>query len=311
MLLIFILMLSILNARALSPWRHGLSICSRRRNLSPSWQVPARHVFRFLASGGETDEVAQVPLDAATVNWSGLRKEAARRLDRATKKVSKKSLKVASGGGEESIRSLANAERERDGLRDLADALESDDSALALEFAATFGVRDAPPVRAPRGPKKKKGAAPNRGPRLPYSTYASESNIEIRVGRSASDNDKLSCDAAHRDGSDWWLHAAGCPGSHVVIRSHDDDLQHADRETVIDAACLAALFSKAVAKPPDDALHEASGKAAVSLTRARYVSKPSGAKPGLVRLNGDIATIRVDLGAQRPRLRRLLATKDA
>ena len=249
--------------------------------------------------------------ETKSVDWPGLRKEAARRLDRATKKVSKKSIKVASGGGEASIEALAAAERERDGLGELAAALEAGDDDAAITLAAAWDVNDAPPVRAPRGPKKVKGAAPNTGPRLPYSSYASAAGVEIRVGRSASDNDKLSCDARHRDGADWWLHAAGCPGSHVVVRCHDDDLLGADRETALDAACLAALFSKAVPKPPEDAPHEATGKAGVSLCRARTVSKPAGAKPGLVRLTGDVTTLRVDLALERPRLKRLLATKGA
>ena len=64
-------------------------------------------------------------------------------------------------------------------------------------------------------------------------------------------------------------------------------------------------------KPPEGAPHEATGKAGVSLCRARTVSKPSGAKPGLVRLTGDVTTLKVDLALERPRLKRLLATKGA
>ena len=119
--------------------------------------------------------------EAKSVDWPGLRKEAARRLDRATKKVSKKSIKVASGGGEASIEALAAAERERDGLGELAAALEAGDDDAAITLAAAWDVNDAPPVRAPRGPKKVKGAAPNTGPRLPYSSYASAAGVEILV----------------------------------------------------------------------------------------------------------------------------------
>ena len=249
------------------------------------------------------------PLDAATVDWRGLRAEAARRLDRATKKIAKKSAKAKSLGGE-SAEALEKKEAERDKLRELVDALDAvDGSAEALTLANEIGVRDAPPPRQPRGPKKKKGPS-STAPRLPYNAFASESGVEIRVGRRASDNDLLSCDFRYRDGADWWLHAAGCPGSHVVIRSHDDNLPATDGDAVRDAACLAALFSKAVARPPPGREHEASGRASVSLTRARHVSKPPGAKPGLVALKGDVTTIRVDLGAEGKRLKRLMATKD-
>jgi hypothetical protein len=43
---------------------------------------------------------------------------------------------------------------------------------------------------------------------------------------------------------DWWLHVAGHPGSHVVIRSHDNNLPLALPETLRDAAALAAKHSK-------------------------------------------------------------------
>lgn len=43
---------------------------------------------------------------------------------------------------------------------------------------------------------------------------------------------------------DWWLHVAGHPGSHVVIRSHDNNLPLALPETLRDAAVLAAKHSK-------------------------------------------------------------------
>ena len=271
-------------------------------------RAPA-HVYRRRCLTAMLDTTPE-PLDASTVDWRGLRAEAARRLDRATKKIAKKSAKAKSLGGE-SAEALEKKEAERDQLKALVDALDAVDGADdALTLANSLGVRDAPPPRQPRGPKKKKGPS-STAPRLPYNAFATESGVEIRVGRRASDNDLLSCDSRYRDGPDWWLHAAGCPGSHVVIRSHDDNLREADAETIRDAACLAALFSKAIAKPPAGREHEASGRASVSLTRARHVSKPPGAKPGLVALKGDVTTIRVDLGAEGKRLKRLMATKDA
>ena len=286
-------------------WTMALLLTMRR---CVALRAPA-HVYRRRCLTAMLDTTNE-PLDASTVDWRGLRAEAARRLDRATKKIAKKSAKAKSLGGE-SAEALEKKEAERDKLRELVDALDAVDGADdALTLANSLGVRDAPPPRQPRGPKKKKGPS-STAPRLPYNAFATESGVEIRVGRRASDNDLLSCDSRYRDGPDWWLHAAGCPGSHVVIRSHDDNLPSNDADAVRDAACLAALFSKAIAKPPPGREHEASGRASVSLTRARHVSKPPGAKPGLVALKGDVTTIRVDLGAEGKRLKRLMATKDA
>ena len=40
------------------------------------------------------------------------------------------------------------------------------------------------------------------------------------------------------------------------------------------------------------------GKVGVSLVRCRQVTKPSGAKAGLVQLNGDVSTVKVDVKAE-------------
>jgi predicted ribosome quality control (RQC) complex YloA/Tae2 family protein len=85
--------------------------------------------------------------------------------------------------------------------------------------------------------------------------------------------------------------ASGCPGSHVVIRCHDQSL---DNEVVQDAAALAARQSKCngtVIK--------------VSMTRARDIKKPPGAKAGLVQLTGEVRTVTVNMKEAQARLDRL------
>ncbi len=163
-----------------------------------------------------------------------------------------------------------------------------------------LGVNDAPPPQAPRGPKKPKGpkgAGQPKGPRKPYRSYASADGVEIRVGRTAKDNDELSVSSARESPRCWWMHAAGCPGSHVVIQCEgEDDGVALPKATVLDAAVLAANYSKAAG----------SRRVKVSLTRCRSVSKPAGAKPGLVNINGgDVRTVTVDMKAEAPRLARL------
>ena len=170
--------------------------------------------------------------------------------------------------------------------------------ALAL-LATELGVSDVSPPVQERGPKKIKAKA-STGPRKPYLVYTGSNGIEIRVGRGASDNDELSCNPAHRDGPDWWLHVAGVPGSHVVIRSHDDLLPEKYHETLLDAALLAVINSKG----------SQSGRVPVTYTRCRYVTKPGGAKPGLVYLTGEVSTIKVDVRAESVRLERLEKNKE-
>ena len=91
------------------------------------------------------------------------------------------------------------------------------------------------------------------------------------------------------------MHAAGCPGSHVVIRCHDEEL---DKEVVKDAAALAARQSKCQGNIVK-----------VSLTRWRDVKKPPGAKPGLVQLVGKVQTVVVNMKEAQKRLERLDGTK--
>ena len=94
---------------------------------------------------------------------------------------------------------------------------------------------------------------------------------EILVGKGARDNDRLTFRVARP--RDWWLHAAGYAGSHVVVRV--DESGGAPRSVLERAAQLAVYHSKA---------RDAGGKVAVHVCRAGDVRKPRGAPPGQVEL---------------------------
>jgi predicted ribosome quality control (RQC) complex YloA/Tae2 family protein len=101
--------------------------------------------------------------------------------------------------------------------------------------------------------------------------YRSSDGYEVLVGRKATDNDRLTFRVARPN--DLWLHAADYPGSHVIIRNHArSDVPH---RTIIEAAQLAAKFSQA----GDDS------KVVVHYTQRKFLSKPKGAAPGLVRMS--------------------------
>lgn len=163
-------------------------------------------------------------------------------------------------------------------------------AAMALDLQ----VDDAPPERLPSQPKKPKGPRTS-APRKPYFCYYTENKTEIRVGRRSEDNDELSTNPEHGDGPDWWMHASGCPGSHVVIRCHDNVL---DKDVIRDAAALAARQSKCTGNV-----------IMVNLCRWRDVKKPPGAKPGLVQLVGKVQTVSVNMKEAEKRLARLDATE--
>ena len=90
----------------------------------------------------------------------------------------------------------------------------------------------------------------------------------VLVGRTEADNDRLSLTVARPNV--WWFHVRGMPGSHVVLQVKEDE--EPGRDTLKLAAAIAAYHSKA----------RSGGTVAVSVTRARFVTKPRGAKPGTV-----------------------------
>lgn len=160
-----------------------------------------------------------------------------------------------------------------------------------VKLATSLEIDDKPPQKQPRGPKKQKGPKSMTAFRLPYRRFYTINKTEIRVGKQAEDNDELSIKPEHRDGADWWMHASGCPGSHIVIRCHDQNL---NEEVIMDAAALAARQSKCNGNVIK-----------VSMTRARDVKKPPGAKAGLVQLTGSVRTVSVNMKEAQSRLDRL------
>lgn len=126
--------------------------------------------------------------------------------------------------------------------------------------------------RAVSAPSRSQGAA-GRKPenKIPGTRrYISADGFEILVGRAAHDNDHLTFKVAKPN--DIWLHAADYGGSHVVVRNPTrKELPH---RTLIEAAQLAAHFSQANKDPKVD----------VRYTERKFVSKPKGSAPGLVRM---------------------------
>ncbi len=167
----------------------------------------------------------------------------------------------------------------------LAAARASDADLERLELdAVASGWLEAPQATPER--RKEKPQA-----RLPYRTYPGFAGTEIRVGRTARDNDDLTF--RHARGSDVWLHTADAPGSHVILPVHKGAEPHP--EELLDAAHLAVQFSPL----------QGATRARVHVARRKEVHKPRGAKPGLVTLSGGRI---LELRLQPERLQRLLGT---
>ncbi len=102
---------------------------------------------------------------------------------------------------------------------------------------------------------------------LPPKEYKSSDGFTIYVGRNNKQNDKLTLKTANNH--DMWLHTKNIPGSHVIIVS---DRREFTDTAIMEAASLAAYNSKA----------KESSQVPVDYTLVKNVSKPNGAKPGMV-----------------------------
>jgi predicted ribosome quality control (RQC) complex YloA/Tae2 family protein len=101
--------------------------------------------------------------------------------------------------------------------------------------------------------------------------YLSTDGYEILVGRAARDNDNLTFKIAQPN--DLWMHAGDYPGSHVVVRNPTrKEIPH---RTIVEAAQLAGRFSQA----------SEDSKVVIHYTPRKFLSKPKGSAPGLVRLS--------------------------
>lgn len=119
---------------------------------------------------------------------------------------------------------------------------------------------------AGKGPGNKKQ---NKKPKItskPFH-YLSSDGYHIYVGKNNFQNDELTFNFAN--GGDWWFHAKGIPGSHVIVKSGGDELPDRVFE---EAGSLAAYYSKG----------RDGEKVEIDYVERKHIKKPSGAKPGFV-----------------------------
>ncbi len=97
--------------------------------------------------------------------------------------------------------------------------------------------------------------------------YISSDGYDMYVGKNNLQNEELTFKFA--GGGDWWFHAKGIPGSHVIVKTKGDELP--DR-TFEEAARLAAYYSK----------NRTSEKVEIDYIQRKHVKKPNSGKPGFV-----------------------------
>ena len=97
--------------------------------------------------------------------------------------------------------------------------------------------------------------------------YRSSDGYDIFVGKNNYQNDELTFKVA--TGNDWWFHAKGMPGSHVIVKANNEELP--DR-TFEEAGMLAAYYSNG----------RDAEKVEIDYLQKKNIKKPNGAAPGFV-----------------------------
>jgi len=260
--------------------RHGELLKAHLKDVRPGASSVAAPDF-------ETGEPVEIPLDPKL--------SAAKNLDllfRRARKASKRAIKAA--GEVDDLRARLG---EIEALEADFEAAPGEEAVAALaerpELARML-ARYFPAAReTATAPKRTVWKIGKRElpTRLVPKRYQTRDGLEVWVGKNDEGNDLLTTRLAR--GKDLFFHLEGSPGSHVVLRTEGGE---PPRESLLEASELAVHFSK----------QRNAGRAGVHVAAIKDVSKPSGAKPGLVYVHRGRT---IDLRRDPERLRRILGAR--
>ena len=114
--------------------------------------------------------------------------------------------------------------------------------------------------------RRKGGSKKERITSKPFH-YISSDGFDIYVGKNNFQNEELTFKFA--TGNDWWFHAKGIPGSHVIVKTNGANMTDRAYE---EAGKLAAYYSQSRGQE----------KIEIDYTQKKNVKKPNGSKPGFV-----------------------------
>lgn len=154
---------------------------------------------------------------------------------------------------------IEETKAEIDHLESIATALDiailEDDLVQIREELTEFGY-----IRKKREDKKAKTKS------KPFH-YISSDGFHMYVGKNNFQNDELTFQFA--TGGDWWFHAKGMPGSHVIVKTEGKELPDTTFE---EAGKLAGFYSKG----------RENEKVEIDYLQRKNVKKPNGSAPGFV-----------------------------
>jgi predicted ribosome quality control (RQC) complex YloA/Tae2 family protein len=145
-------------------------------------------------------------------------------------------------------------------------APDAETAAIVGEIAGAIGARS-----GAAKPRARRASAPR--------TASIPGGATAYVGRSPKDNERVTFSLGSPD--DWWFHARGIPGAHVILKLADPRSLPSD-EQILAAAALAAGQSRAADAQAVE----------VDYTQRKHVRKQGGGRVGLVWYT-DFSTVRV------------------
>ncbi|GAB4127785.1 MAG: hypothetical protein Fur0015_01430 [Ignavibacteriales bacterium] len=110
-----------------------------------------------------------------------------------------------------------------------------------------------------------------------FREFLLNDKYSVYVGKDSKSNDELSLKFAQKN--DYWFHARGVAGSHVVLRNNSKETM--PKDVIKKVAAVAAFYSKA----------KTAGLVPVSYTFAKYVVKRKGMESGQVQIANEKVVI--------------------
>lgn len=258
-------------------------------------QVPARAASVKLADVGDPERTLEIALDpqvAAPANAARYFKRAAKaergqrevppRIEAVTREIEalREQLAAVAHAPDDDARAAATLELERVLFRLGTTVREQIKAPEPLPRRALGLAADSPraAAKSPTTPAPRRAGPEPPGGKLAPWRYRTREGWDVLIGRSSEGNDHLTVHMARPE--DYWFHAHGCPGSHVVLRRGKGP-NEPSKATLEEVAAWAAYHSKA----------RTAGKVSVHWTLKKYVRKPRGARPGLVYIEREKAIL--------------------
>ncbi|MBK9099820.1 MAG: DUF814 domain-containing protein [bacterium] len=153
-----------------------------------------------------------------------------------------------------------NAKRDYDNLRSIEALVDKTESSKELDE-----IMNKLKIKQPQQSDEKEDIS------FKFKHYVIDNKYDLYVGKDSKNNDLLTTKFAKQN--DYWFHARGMSGSHVVLRIHNTK-ETVPKSVLKKAASIAAFHSKA----------KTAGIVPVAYTFKKYVVKKKGDPTGTVRL---------------------------